>query len=74
MMKFETLTPIQRKLDEPELINPIRQDAYRMGHDVGTNVMLMLENFEDKHCSYFIIVDRKTGERVKVTFVDETEE
>lgn len=74
MIKFENLPKLQRKWDEPELINPIRQDFYHMGTDIGSNVMLMVENFPDKHCPYFIIVDRKTGERVKVMFVDEDEE
>lgn len=68
MIKTESLPKIQPYLGEEESINPLKHDAYRMGQDVGANVMLMLENFDFEHCSYFIIVDRKTGERLKVMF------
>lgn len=46
--------------------NPMVHDVYHMGHQLGTNIMLMYPNHPSEVCDYFIIVNTLTGERTKV--------
>ncbi len=50
--------------------NPYHHDAYHMGQDMGTNVTIMYPNHAHQECKYLIIINKKTGERMKVLFDD----
>jgi hypothetical protein len=59
---IENLDPI------PSDMTPYEFDAYNMGQNIGTNAMIMLSNFDSQLCKYVIVIDRTTGERIKLTF------
>ena len=44
--------------------NPFIHDSYHMGVFVGTNPLVMYESHKDNR--YIIIVDRRTGKRLRV--------
>lgn len=50
----------------PENCNPYHYDSYHMGLDVGIDLVMMLENHASEKMDYFILVNTRTGERVKV--------
>jgi hypothetical protein len=52
----------------PENSNPFHFDAYHMGSKLGNNVTIMFPNHSDTYCSYVIIINTFTGERIKVLF------
>lgn len=49
-------------------INPFCQDAYHMGTYLGKNVCVMYPNHSTEECPYLIIVNTRTGERLKINF------
>jgi hypothetical protein len=49
-----------------ENVNPFEQDAYHMGTYIGKNCLVMYANHDDKECNYLIVIDIKTGERIRV--------
>lgn len=59
---------IEKLEDFPPNENPFRHDAEHMGTRIGTNVFVMMPNFESQHCPYLICVNKETGERVKLSF------
>ena len=65
-MKIETLKPMVKS--ENEILNPFTQDMYHMGTNIGSNVVVMMKNHVEEECKYLIVVDCKTGERVKISF------
>jgi hypothetical protein len=76
-MKFETMTPMSTddsdgstwvQKNEDGCINPFCQDQIRMGTAIGRNVTIMFSNFPRQECEYLVIVDTRTGERMRVTF------
>ena len=72
-MKFKKLDSMDTsgevfRKNELGCINPFHQDAYHMGIQIGTNVTILTPNFDKEACKYFIIVDTKTGQQVRVTF------
>lgn len=46
--------------------NPYLHDSYHMGVSVGKNIEIMFEKHD--HNNYIIIVEKTTGERLKVEF------
>lgn len=54
----------------PANSNPFHHDAYHMAKQIGSNCMIMLSNHDDEQCKYFIVINTKTGERMKV-IIDE---
>lgn len=54
----------------PPDANPFHYDAFNMGTYLGTNVALMYGNHPDQHCGYLIVVNRKTGKRMRIDFGD----
>lgn len=48
--------------------NPFHSDSYRMGQYVGTNVAIMFEGHE--RLGYIVVVNRETGERIRVVLDD----
>ena len=50
----------------PKDLNPFSIDGFHMGDQIGTNCMVMFPNFPDEFCKYVIVIDRTTGERIKV--------
>ena len=61
------MSPMRPSQDDTP-INAFRQDPYHMGQDLGTNVTIMYANHADSPCSYLIVIDRMTGERVQIEF------
>lgn len=51
--------------------NPFHHDLFRMGQEVGSNVMVMFEKHTHEEQPYIIVVNTKTGERLKLTFEEE---
>lgn len=47
-------------------LNPFHQDAYHMGSFLGNNVAVMFKNFESEHCPYLIVINRKTGKKIRI--------
>lgn len=46
--------------------NPFLSDLFNMGQPIGKDLMLMFKNHPDEDCHYLILVDTKTGERVRI--------
>ena len=66
-MKIEQMTPMTPN-QNGEPINTFQQDSYHMGQFLGSNVAVMYQNFETQECQYLIVVDRLTGQRIKIAF------
>lgn len=64
MIDCEPMAPVAT----PE--NPFNTDMYHMGTYVAKNVCVMYATFEDQVASYIIVVNRETGERIKIRFYD----
>lgn len=47
----------------------VEQDMYHMGISVGPNVTILFTNAKGQRTDYLIIVDKETGERIKIAFV-----
>jgi hypothetical protein len=47
--------------------NPFNHELYLMGHNIGKDLVMMYENHPDEEMKYFILVSKRTGERVEVT-------
>lgn len=58
----------------PPNSNPFHHDFYNMGTNIGTNVTVMMGNHDNEECRYLIIVDRKTGKRLRITFEETSPE
>lgn len=52
----------------PPNSNPFHYDTFNMGRYVGTNVAIMFGKFEDDRHDYLIVIDRETGEAVRISF------
>lgn len=73
MIRTEYMTPMTREpedLNEDNTINPFRQDLFHMGTKLGSNVTILHRNFDSQEAKYLIIVNTKTGERMKLEFED----
>ncbi len=46
--------------------NPFNHDFFHMGTRLGNNLMIMHPHHDSDTCEYFILVNRKTGERIKI--------
>lgn len=58
---------IQRNLEPiPPGSNPFVFDQYNMGQPIGNGLMLMFGNHSKEPCKYLILVDIKSGERVRL--------
>lgn len=58
----------------PPHCNPFSYDEFHMGKEIGTNLTIMFANHSNKRCSYIILVNTETGERVQINFDKETTE
>lgn len=54
----------------PAYDNPFCHDAYNMGTALGSNLVVMYDTFPDKPMDYLILVNTRTGKRIKV-FMEE---
>lgn len=64
-----------RKMESiPAGANPFAHDFVRMGIKLGSNVFVMLSNFEEHHCDHLVLVNVTTGERVRIGFAQERTE
>ena len=50
----------------PPNVNPYLEDAYNMGVSIGKNIEIMYPCHESERCKFFYIVNRETGERLKI--------
>jgi len=48
--------------------NPFLWDAYNMGITVGKNCTVMMGNHTNEVCTYLIVVNTDTGERILINF------
>jgi hypothetical protein len=46
--------------------NPFNHDFFNMGTPIGTNVMIMYGATEKEEAKYIIVVNLKTGERLRI--------
>ena len=58
---------IAKPIEPIEPGNPFLHDAYHMGVQIGSNVVIMMDNHKVQPCKYFIVVNTDTGERIKIT-------
>ena len=58
----------------PPNSNPYHHDAYHMGMTIGKNVTVMMANHSDQECGYLIVINKTTGERLKITFDEKQED
>ena len=65
-MQIEQLKPMN-VAEHPTPLNPFHQDLYHMGEYLGTNCAVMFPNHNKSPCPYLIVIDRLTGERIKIT-------
>lgn len=62
MIQVETMESI------PANSNPFHSDAYHMGQYIAKNVCVMYATHEHETATYIVVVNRFTGERVRVSF------
>lgn len=55
----------------PENCNPYNHDAFHMGRSIGKDLLMMHANHPSEEMNYFILVNTKTGKRVKINIGDE---
>lgn len=66
-MKISMMTPMSvAQTDKDGKINPFLQDIEHMGHAIGTNLTAMYMNFPNEECSEIILVNTRTGERIRI--------
>lgn len=53
--------------------NPFNHDLFNMGTKMGKDLMIMHANHDTEDCKYIVLINTKTGERVKIEF-DTTQE
>ena len=56
----------------PAKANPFNHDAFHMGTQLGSNLIIMHPNHSDAECPYIIICNTTTGERMKVILNEES--
>jgi hypothetical protein len=54
--------------DENGRFNPFALDSILMGMDFSLNVMIMMQNHPSEKATYMILVNKTTGERVRIEF------
>ena len=60
-----------RKLESfPAGANPFSIDLYNMGTPFGKDLILMHANHPNEECTYFNLVNTKTGERIRIEICD----
>ncbi len=59
MLHVEEMEPIRPG-------NPFLSDAFHMGTQIGANVTVMYERFQQETHSYLIVVNTTTGERARI--------
>lgn len=62
MIHTEQMPPI------PANENPYKHDHYNMGIDIGKNITVMFEAHDDQQAKYLIIINKETGERMRLVF------
>ncbi len=60
-------TPASEK-DAHGCINAFRQDFFNMGTILGRNVTALYGNFDEEECKEIILVNTRTGQRIRVEF------
>lgn len=55
----------------PAGANPFNHDYYHMGTYVASNVAIMHATHDDQRATYVIVINRETGERVRVIMLDD---
>ena len=69
-MKIEDLEPMTTNpedLNQDGFINPFHQDLTSMGTQIGKNVTVLHMNFPSEVAESIVIVNTKTGERIRIT-------
>ena len=56
-----------------EFLNPFLQDAFLMGTQIGKNVTIMYEKFDQEVQPYIIVINTKTGRRIRIDLESESE-
>lgn len=73
-MKIDDLVTEWCKMSEMESFppnsNPFIHDSYNMGTKMGKDLMVMHGNHSDEECRYLLLVNTKTGKRMKVEFFE----
>ena len=72
IFKTESMEIMQEESQKPGQ-NPFSHDLSNMGQHLGTNVTVMMPNFAKDECSYIKIVNRRSGEILKIRFLDAEE-
>ena len=70
-MKIEQMEPMTKNPDDlydNGMINPFRQDFASMGTQVAKNCTILHMSFPDTEAESIIVVNTKTGERIRVVF------
>lgn len=65
-MKITTMSPMEPNEDGSP-INAFRQDfSNNLGTNVGSNVTVMFSRFENEVHDFLIVIDRISGERIRI--------
>ena len=69
-MEIVEMTPLDASPDlkHDGAINPYNQDFYHMGTTIGKNVEVMYKLFPSDTHKYIVVVNKVSGERVKIEF------
>jgi len=74
-MKVTKLEPfLQQNHDKNGCIRPLLQDHYNMGTSFGKNVMVLYSYHNHEECRDLIVVDCRSGDRIRITFQEEKKE
>jgi hypothetical protein len=50
----------------PKNCNPFEHDVFSMGTHIGSNITILHMNHNNEECKELVLVNLKTGERIKV--------
>jgi hypothetical protein len=70
-IKIEIMESMPAARSPETNINPFHHDAYHMGMSFSKNVLIMMANHDTESAKYMILINTKTGERVKLLFPED---
>ena len=72
VLKTKSMEIVQEESQKPGQ-NPFAHDLSNMGQHFGPNVTVMMPNHAKDECPYLKIVNRRSGEILRIRFLDAEE-
>lgn len=68
IVSFRSVFKVKQLASFEPNTNPYWEDTYRMGMALGSNIEVMHAQHPSEVCKYIILVDRISGQRIRVDF------